>query len=75
MSNKSKQHLTAEERAVDRHRSQAYFMLSGALASISAPGMDVDEIEHAIEALDIVKKKLEGYADAVDGSTVSVGGE
>lgn len=62
----SKPNLTPAERQTDRIRNNAYFMLSGALAAISSPGMSVEEVEHAIESLDMVKKKLEAYADALE---------
>ena len=71
----SKINMTPSERQIDRIRNNAYFMLSGALAAISSPGMTADEIDHAIESLDMVKKKMESYLEAVEDEEDSEGAE
>lgn len=64
----SKEHIpmTAAERSLDRLRNDAYYIVSGALASIRTPKMSVDDIEHAIDSLNMARTKLEAYADGTD---------
>lgn len=63
--------LTAEERAIDRPRSDAFYLLKGAVIGIQRPGMAVEDVDHAIETLRRALTKLEEYGDALDAADAS----
>lgn len=64
--------LTPAERALDRSRSDSYYLLKATLITIQRPGMNLEDVDHAIENLNRAQESLETYAreiQAYEGST------
>lgn len=58
--------LSPAERQLDRPRSDAYYRLKATLIDIQRPGMNLDDVEHAIENLRRAMDSLESYAEALE---------